>query len=112
MQFCDNDSIFVTANDDSIAEPIDVKPSTAPMYEIYKASKDDILNRLGDWKKVYVDTDLEFYVSTKGYAKPLAATEDDLVKVEKPDEVSGMLPFTNTVCKHFLLRQIMTRISD
>lgn len=75
----------------------EVKPNVVPMYEIHRANNTDILNQLEDWMVVYTDDDIEITVSSKGYGEPLGTTLDGLVKPEKPDDFSGMMPCLNTV---------------
>lgn len=67
------------------------------MYEIYKSNNNEIWNQLEDWVVDYSDSELVMTISSKGYAKPLNTTRDGHVKLERPDEVSGDIPFTTTV---------------
>lgn len=93
-------SISVTAevNGNTLnTTPIDVKPVVVPMYEIYKSNNNEIWNQLEDWVVDYSDSELVMTISSKGYAKPLNTTRDGHVKLERPDEVSGDIPFTATV---------------
>lgn len=85
------------SNDTSDRE---VKPNVVPMYELHRANNADILNQLEDWVIDYEDDEMQIVVSSKGYGAPLGTTLDGLVKPEKPDEFSGMMPFYETVILH------------
>lgn len=74
----------------------DMKPCLVPMYNVYKANNNDILNELDD-RVVEIVGDMEITVTSKGFGQPFLATKDGLIKQEKPDEISGFIPFMKTV---------------
>lgn len=97
----DNDALLPepseSENEVDSNDQIDVKPNVVPLYQIYRTNNNDILNQLEDWVIDYVDDEIEIAISSKGYAAPLNTTEEGLVKHEKPNEFSGLIPCLNTV---------------
>lgn len=104
----ENDSIFMVAEDatsnsaddvgnTSRASVIDVKPNLVPIYEVHKANNEGIRKQLEDTAVEVIDDDIEITYTSKGFGRPLNATQDGLIKREHQDEVSGDFPFMNTV---------------
>lgn len=91
-----------TGNQGASDNSNDVKPNIVPMYAVYTENNDDILQQLEDWTVEIVDDDMEIMVSSKGFGNALGVTVDGLVKPEKPQEFSGMIPYLDTVNIFFL----------
>lgn len=87
----------ITVNQTTSSNEIESKPVVVPLYEVHRANNEDILNQLEEWHVDYVDDDIEIIVSSKGYGGPLKTTLEGLVKLEKPDDFSGMIPYIITV---------------
>lgn len=84
-------------------EAMDEKPNLVPLYDLHKKNNSDIITLLeepieapekereefGDDLVMTYDKGMKF--------KPFAATADILTNRETPDDVSGMIPFNETV---------------
>lgn len=79
-----------------VADLPDIKPKLVPIYEVHKANSEDIREQL-EVTAVEIIDDMEIIVTSKGFGKPLNATAEGLIKQEKPDGVSGDIPFIVTV---------------
>lgn len=99
----DNDMLVpesenATSNDVDPNEQVESKPVLAPLYQIYRANNNHILQHFEEYIVDYVDDDVEIAISAKGYGAPLNTTLDGLVKPEKPDDFSGWMPSLKLVC--------------
>lgn len=99
----------VASCDDNNAAPIshcciaEKKPDVSEIFPIYevRADNNEIMEELEE-RCVEILTfegaEMEVtYKASKGFGKPFNATSDGLIKLEKPDPVSGMIPFITTV---------------
>lgn len=79
---------------DPLSQPI---KNYEPMHMVNLSNFDQIINYIEEPDEVVVDDELTFYVSSKGYAKPIDTLMDGRCKREKFDKFSGMVKFFNTV---------------
>lgn len=82
----------------STAEIQDVKP-IVPLYRTDSANNNEIAALLDEESVEIVDDDMIIIVGSKGFGKPLGTTIAGLVKIEN-DQISGDIPFMNTVNKY------------
>lgn len=85
-----------TTEDPLAFETIDVKPNLVPLYEHHVANQNNILAQLHE-PDIIEDDDVIIIVGSKGFAMPLNATPDGLIKREQLDIISGDMPFNMTV---------------
>lgn len=92
-----NDQSNIRENSTNDEDNIEAKQEVFPIYEADRANNDDILDALDD-RVVEVWDGLEVtYKASKGVGIPLKTMADGRLKLEKPDVVSGMIPFITTV---------------
>lgn len=88
-------------------DAMDVKPNLVPLYDLHTKNNSDIISLLEEpiekpaQECVELGDDLVMTYDKGMKFKPLAATGDGLTKRENPDEISGMIPFNETVNKLF-----------
>lgn len=79
---------------------IDEKPMV-PLYETHTRNDSHIIALLEKPIEMHceiLDDGLEMYFDKGMQFKPFAATPDGLTKRETPDNISGMIPFNESVC--------------
>lgn len=85
-----------TPQHDSPFANIVVKSEWVPLFNVHSANNDAIDELLDEYEEVPCDDDCMMIVGSSGFAMPMSATTDDLIKREI-DPMSGDMPFNETV---------------
>lgn len=99
-----NESAVQNVDKSSQSATSDVKPNIVPLYEMHRANQNAILDQLEDRIVETVD-DMEITITSKGFGKPFNTTAEGFIKLEEPDEISGFIPYMNTVKEKYLYNE-------
>ncbi|XP_055309118.1 uncharacterized protein LOC129573007 [Sitodiplosis mosellana] len=81
---------------DSLATgSIDRKSNVVPLFNVHDANNDEIDQLLEEPEEIVYEDDVVIMVGRHGLPKPMAATEDDMIKREN-DQMTGNIPFNET----------------
>lgn len=103
-----DDQLVPEPNEEPPAQQImDVKPNLVPLCELHTKNNSDIISLLEEPieepEKEHEESgdDLVMTYDKGTKFRPFSATVDGMTKRETPDEVSGMIPFNETVSNSF-----------